>query len=876
MRHLIFQEADSYRIALLIKPFAFNQRDMEANYVHPLNQLMVPSQWMIGFTLDYDQAGKAPVKFIKEYLSHLLPALQNCGVEYLYVADGNYFKVLTGEKKAEPHYGYVLPCKVKGFEHMKVVLGLNYQQLIYNPDLQPKLDMTLKALADHIQGNYQALGEGIIHSAEYPETVPDIAEMLQKLHQYPTLTCDTETASLRFTEAGLGTIEFAWDMHNGTAFACDYAAFPEPQWDDPEKKTTGLFGQLERNFKVRQLLREFFETYQGTIIYHNATFDLKILIYALFMKHPLDQKGLLEGLHIMTRDFHCTKIIAYLATNSTAGNELSLKSLAHEFAGNWAQSEIKNIFRIPLPQLREYNLVDGLCTHFVFEKYYPIMVQDNQLEIYETLMKPSIKTIVQIELSGMPMQAEKIAEARAELERTRDEHLTTIMNQPVVRRYERQLQHDTMVAANAKLKTKQHPIEHFSGVKFNPGSGQQLQGLLYETMGLPVLDYTATRQPATGADVIEKLIHHTDEPEYKALLEALIGLGKVSKILSAFIPAFERGIRKSDGLVYLHGSFNLGGTVSGRLSSSEPNMQNLPAGSTYGKLIKKCFSAPKGWLFVGADFASLEDRINTLLTKDPNKLKVYTDGYDGHSLRAFAYFPERLPGIVDTVESINSISKLFPDVRQDSKSPTFALTYQGTWMTLVKNLGFPKPVAMQIEDNYHKLYVVSDQWVQEKIDQAAKVGYSEAAFGLRIRTPLLHQTLRGLSNTPREAEAEARTLGNAISGQSYGLLNNRAVNAFMEKVWASKYRYDVKPVALIHDAIYLLIRDDVEVVEWVNRELALEMSWQELPEIAHDQVHLGAELDIFWPSWANAITLPNGASQEEIIQLCKAAQAEQK
>ena len=98
---------------------------------------------------------------------------------------------------------------------------------------------------------------------------------------------------------------------------------------------------------------------------------------------------------------------------------------------------------------------------------------------------------------------------------------------------------------------------------------------------------------------------------------------QAEKILNTFITAFERAIDKGDGVVYLHGSFNLGGTKSGRLSSSDPNLQNLPAGSTYGKLVKECFTAPTGQLFVGADFRSLEDYISALTTKDPNKLAVY-------------------------------------------------------------------------------------------------------------------------------------------------------------------------------------------------------------------------------------------------------------
>lgn len=123
---------------------------------------------------------------------------------------------------------------------------------------------------------------------------------------------------------------------------------------------------------------------------------------------------------------------------------------------------------------------------------------------------------------------------------------------------------------------------------------------------------------------------------------------------------------------------------------------------------------------------------------------------------------------------------------------------------------------------------------------------------------------------PYEAAAEGRTAGNAM-GQSYGMLNNRAAVEFMQKVWASKYRYDIKPVALIHDAIYIVMRDDIEVVEWANRELIKSMQWQKLPELQHPTVKLGAAIDVFWPSWANAITLPNNADKATIRETCGAA-----
>lgn len=282
---------------------------------------------------------------------------------------------------------------------------------------------------------------------------------------------------------------------------------------------------------------------------------------------------------------------------------------------------------------------------------------------------------------------------------------------------------------------------------------------------------------------------------------------------------------------------------------------------------------PEGHLFCGADFASLEDMISALTTKDKNKLKVYEQNYDGHCLRAFSYFKDEMPDIEDTVASINSIKKLYPYWRQESKEPTFLLTYGGTYHGLMNNLGWDYEKAKRIETNYHTLYAESDAYIQARLKQASVDGFVDVAFGLRVRTPLLKQVIYGSSSVPYEAQAEGRTAGNAM-GQSFGLLNNRAAVAFMQKVWDSPYRLRIHPVALIHDAIYLLVEDDAEVVAWVNINLIQEMKWQELPEIQHPTVKLGAELDIFWPNWSSPITLPNGVSVEAIRSICEAAKLE--
>ena len=278
MRHISFASdaaQEHYSVAMLIKGSAFNKYDLGRNYVKPLSEQGIDTNEVIAFTLAYE-GNKAPVKLIKEYLDELLPLLKDLKTSLIYVADANYFKVLTKQSKAEIHHGYVLPCKIKGYEHMHVVLGINYQAMIYNPELQQKLDLSLDTLANQAKGTYEALGTGIIHSAQYPEGTQAIREALQSLHQYPSLGADIEAFSLQFNEAGIGTISFAWDEHNGIAFAVDYRPYPEP--------VQGLYGEYLHNAPVKKLLKEFFEQYQGEITWHNGVYDIKVIIYELWMK----------------------------------------------------------------------------------------------------------------------------------------------------------------------------------------------------------------------------------------------------------------------------------------------------------------------------------------------------------------------------------------------------------------------------------------------------------------------------------------------------------------------------------------------------------------------------------------------------------------
>lgn len=853
MRYLIFsqEEKPSYPVCLLvpqIRKEEIQRAYLDTSDLNPNDLLVMDLHYVEG-------KKKTPMAEMKRYISEeLISVFTELSVEYILVADSEYFKAFTKATKVDANVGYVMDSDYGP----KVIYIPNYKAIFYDPEkIKAKIAQAMQALSNHRAGSYEAPGTGIIEFAAYPESYEDIKAWLNKLLAMDKpLTCDIEAFDLKHTKSGIGTITFCWSKTEGIAFTVDYAPI--------KGATEAPYGWYLYNKPVRALLKEFFRVYTEKMTYHSISFDVYILIAQLFMKDSLDTEGLLEGLEVMLRNWDDTKLITYLATNSCAGNKLGLKDQSQSYSGNYAMMDIDDITKIPLPKLLEYNLVDGLSTWFVKEKHLPTMIADQQQDIYDTIFKPATVDIIQMQLTGLPLNMERVKEVKAILQIDEDNALKAIRASNALQRYTYRLNEQWVAKRNAKLKVKRVTLADANAI-FNPNSAPQLQDLLYNFLQLPILNLTKNKEPSTDGDTIRALKYHTQDPDILSFLAGMEDYKAVNKILSSFIPAFEAAHQASDGWYYLHGNFNLGGTLSGRLSSSEPNLQNLPATkSRYAKLIKSCFQAPPGWLFCGLDFDSLEDKISALTTKDPNKIKVYTDGYDGHSLRAYAYFGDRMTGIEDTVVSINSIQKVYPEERQESKIPTFALTYMGTYITLMKNCGFDQVKAKLIESRYHDLYVVSDQWVAAKLDIASQVGYVTAAFGLRVRTPLLKQVIRGNNKTPYEAEAEGRSAGNAL-GQSWCLLNSRAGSEFMTKVRKSQFRLDIKPCAQIHDAQYFLIRDNIEAIMFTNEHLVKAVQWQEHPDIQHDLVKLSGQLGIFFPDWSKEITIPVGASERDIF-----------
>jgi len=784
---------------ILIKEDACITTEIQNYYLNKLRNEGISPNEVLVLPLLYNTPTKIIAKTAKAYLDKLIHKIPT-SVSKLIIADSNYFKFITKVNKVSDAYCQILRGKYAGYEKYKCVYVPNYKSLFKQPENKRLIDLGIETL----MGVYT--GDGLNLSAEYGFKHGSDREILDSLYKYPVLSADIETRGLDL-DSEIVSIAFAWSTFDGVA--------------------------IDLSINGDYYLKKFFESYKGQLIFHNGLFDAKLLIRSLWMEHPTDRAGMLEGLNYF-KNFDDTMIMAYLAKNATTGTSLGLKNLALEFAGYYALEHIEDLSRYSKKELLKYNLIDALSTFYCWEQYH------DQLDSrpYKEIFQPSFVTLLKMMLVGLPMDSNRVNEVHTILKSKEKVLLEQIQENNHVKNFTKVLQETACTTANSKLKKLVKTIEQFYDVKFNPSSHQQLALLLFGHLQLPILDKTKSGAPATSADVLKDLANHTQDVEILDLLKFITELADVTKINGTFIKAF---LKEKD---FLHGNLKLGGTQSGRLASNSPNLTNLPAHGPMGKLIKSCIVAPDGWLFAGADFSALEERIGAILSKDPQRIKCYTDGMDGHSMRAYKYFSDQMPDIdPNNVDSINSIQTKYPELRRKSKGPTFALQYMGTAHTLHKRTGFPKDQAKQIYDAFHELYKVSDDFNDQNRKFMEKHGYVECAFGLKLQTPIITKCIMGNSITPYEADKEARSANNAVT-QSWGMLLNRAMNATNKRIEEAGYGEDILPCNMIHDAGYFIVRDTPEHIKFLNDVLIEEMEWNDDDAIRSTDVPMCAQLEI--------------------------------
>ena len=652
-----------------------------------LSQLDVLSKRFVAQNVYYPDAGTLKKKDLVAQAAYYLESFDTVGIETLIVTDAKYFEYFT-KQKLEKSIGQAFACVIPNYEHLQVLPMLNSAYVDMQPHKIPLQTKAITTINDFFNGGIQKTEEFDFESYRTAKIKDEAFDLLDELLKVPTLTCDIETTGLVVGPATrILSIAFATDMYNAVSI-----------W-------------INDDAAMLKLLKKFLYNYQGTLIFHNGLFDVKHLIYNCFMEDFSDYKGMALGINAINYDD--TFILAYLALNSTVRPSLGLKDFAIDLLGDYAE-DVKNAKDIPQDTLLKYNAKDTAATWYVYDRY------KDQIDtrVYQEIMKPSSKVLLKMMLVGMPINLGIVSTVEKNLQSIKtsaelilNANTHTLDAVRILKRRASQKYNDTH-------KTKQKTPDEIDLV-FNPRSSVQLRTLLFEVMALTPEEFTPTGQPKADRKSIEVFHREAVDETDKEVLQALIDLSQVSIILSTFITAFQELSVEQNGQTTLHGSLVLGGAQSGRLSSREPNMQNIPSHSRFGKIIKECFVAPDGFLFAGADFAALEDRIGAILSKDKNKTKEFLEGFDGHSVRALAFFPDDLPDLdPEDVEQVNSIERDYPEIRQNAKPISFLKQYGGGVGKIQQVLKCSKGRAQQISDAYDELYVGFAKFAQHNTSNA--------------------------------------------------------------------------------------------------------------------------------------------------------------
>lgn len=389
---------------------------------------------------------------------------------------------------------------------------------------------------------------------------------------------------------------------------------------------------------------------------------------------------------------------------------------------------------------------------------------------------------------------------------------------------------------------------------FNPNSAVQKQEL-FDLLEITPLAATKKGNASWSREAIEELQNMSVDKDLLIVLQALIDFSFGAIIKSNFLKAFDTFT--IDGI--LHGNLKLFGAKSFRLTSDSPNLLNMPSkGSIYAKPLKKCLVASKNRLIYTADLSALEDRVIANLSEDVNKLGLFLEGLDGHSLAATYYFKEQIENIIGDYSDFKEASRKLKalvdakheeadNIRQDGKPVSFGLAYGAFPPKIAQAIRCASEEAERVFNVYHnELYPGITKYREDYVlKTATKQGYIHLGLGCRM-----------YCEDPRN---EIRTIANATV-QFWSILTLIAINELNHRIREAGLEDKMNVQATIYDSIYVDVDNDPEVIKWLNDNLIELMCVQYLED---EQIHNEAEGEIS-DSWTDMIPIKNNASIEEI------------
>lgn len=372
---------------------------------------------------------------------------------------------------------------------------------------------------------------------------------------------------------------------------------------------------------------------------------------------------------------------------------------------------------------------------------------------------------------------------------------------PVLARIERQgaLVDDKLLGVQSielgdKMVALEREAFEIAGEEFNLGSPKQLGSILYDKLGLPVLKKTAKGQPSTAEEVLAKLA----EDDYP-LPRVLMQYRSMSKLKSTYTDRLPEQINPRTGRI--HTSYHQAVASTGRLSSSDPNLQNIPVRTAEGRRIRQAFIAPPGYKLLAADYSQIELRIMAHLSRDEGLLNAFRNNLDVHTATAAEVFKVELKDVTS-------------DQRRSAKAINFGLIYGMGAQKLGKDIGVDTKQAKAYIDTYFARYPGVREYMDRTRAQAADQGYVETIFGRRLYLPEIN------SNKPQERAGAERTAINApMQGTAADIIKKAMVAV---DNWLESSGLDARVILQVHDELVLEVREDL--VDQVREDIRGHMS----------------------------------------------------
>ena len=551
-------------------------------------------------------------------------------------------------------------------------------------------------------------------------------QWLERLEKAPLFAFDTETTSLRYMEAEVVGVSFAIEPGEAAyvPFGHDYMGAPE---------------QLDRDYVLEQL-RPLLEDPKQAKLGQNLKYDKNVLA-----NHDINLQGIAED--TMLESYVLNSVASRHNMDALALEYLGEQTISFEsIAGKGAKQLTFN--QIDLEQAGPYAAEDADITLRLHQVLRPQLAETGRLkDVYEKIDLPLIPVLSRMEQRGAMIRASTLRQHSQEL-----------------------------AERMAELEKEAHEE---AGEAFNLGSPKQLQAIFYEKMGLPVVKKTPKGAPSTAEPVLQELAHEHRLPHL------ILEHRSLSKLKSTYTDTLPELIHHRTGRI--HTSYHQAVTATGRLSSSEPNLQNIPIRSEQGRRIRQAFVAPEGHKLVAADYSQIELRIMAHLSGDKGLLTAFEKGEDIHKATAAEVF-----GV--------SLEDVSGDQRRSAKAINFGLIYGMSAFGLARQLDVGRHQAQDYIDRYFERYPGVLKYMDNIRKQAHDDGYVETLFGRRLYLPEINARNKQLQQGAERTAINAPMQGSAADIIKLAMLS-------VEEWLLAEHADDARMIMQVHDELILEVRE---------------------------------------------------------------------